>query len=115
MPWISIVGGPRLSLLRRVLTGAYAQELIRQKDQKGAEQEAKTQQRLIQKEASRIRKELYIQGVESRKAERARKRALKLLLPDDIGTGNLYKLVPDPEQLAKEAELAGIQLLGEAG
>jgi hypothetical protein len=96
------------------LTGAYAQELIRQKDQKRAEKEAKTQQRLVQKAANIMKKELHRQGVDSRNLDRSRKRALKRLLLDDIGAGHLFIPVPDPEQLAKEAELAGIQLLGEA-
>lgn len=98
------------------LTGEYAQELIRQKDQKRAEKEAKVQQRLVQKEATRIKKELYILGVQSRNLERSRKKVLKGLSLDDIGASHLFIPVPDPEQIAKEAELAGlvrIQLLGE--
>ena len=61
-----------------------------------------------------MKKELHRQGVDSRNLERSRKRALKRLLPNDIGAGHLFIPIPDPEQLAKEAELAGIQLLGEA-
>jgi hypothetical protein len=60
---------------------------------------------------------LYCQGVDSQNLERSRKRALKRLLLDDIGAGHLFILVPDPEKLAKDAELAGLagmQLLGEA-
>jgi hypothetical protein len=96
------------------LTGAYAQELIHQKEQKRAEKETKAQQRLVQKEAKRIKDLLHRQGVNSRNLERSRKRALKRLLLDDIGAGHLFIPVPDLEQLAKEAELAGIQLLEEA-
>ena len=96
------------------LTGAQAQEAIRQNDQKRAEKEAKEQQRFVQKEASRTKKELHALGLISRDLERSRKRALKRLPQGDIGAGHLLIPVPDPEQLAKEAELAGVQLLEEA-
>ena len=41
------------------LTGTQAQEAIRQKEAKRAAKEASAQQRLIQKEATLIRKELH--------------------------------------------------------
>jgi hypothetical protein len=86
------------------LTSAQAQEEIRRREQKRAENETKAQQWLVKKEAKRIRDKLQAIGLISRDLERSRKRALKRLARGDISTGYLLILVPDPEQLAKEAE-----------
>jgi hypothetical protein len=90
------------------LTAEYAQQLIKERDQKEKDKWAKKLAKAQKQAKSKEKKELHQLGVLHRRLERQRVKSLKQVLTNDVGAFHLTVPIPDPEKAPLEENILGV-------